>query len=80
MGDIGARVEGESLYWGLLGRSGASWGRLRASWDGLSLPFPSAGLGPNRIFAVLPPLSHHKTHLNFTQLNTPHLNSSQLTF
>ena len=26
------------------------------------------------------PPSHHKTHLNFTQLNTPQLNSSHLTF
>ena len=29
---------------------------------------------------MLTPLSHHKTHLNFTQLNTPQLNSSHLIF
>ena len=43
-------------------------------------PSSSPGLGVNWILAGLHPPWHHKTHLNYTQLNTPQLNSSHLTF
>ena len=43
-------------------------------------PYSSSGLVANRHRNPSHPLSHHKTHLNFTQLNTPQLNSSHLTF
>ena len=54
---------------------------LELSWGLLGLPFPHhRPCTKLRVFFASPPLSHHKTHLNFTQLNTPQLNSSHLTF
>ena len=57
-----------------------SWNLLGRSWRPLVSPSSSSGLVANRHRNASHPLSHHKTHLNFTQLNTPQLNSSHLTF
>ena len=68
----------------VLGSPGAVWEALGVVLGALGAvlvsPSPTAGLGPNWPLAVLTTPFHHKTHLNFTQLNTPQLNSSHLTF
>ena len=59
---------------------GRSWSLLGLSWGGLCLPFPLHR--PRSKSTPLPSISifHSKSHLNFIQLNTTQLNSSQLTF
>ena len=58
----GSLVRGVAV-WGLWGALGGSLGQFGAA---LGLPFLYAGLGVNWGVPVPPPLSRHKTHLNFT--------------
>ena len=51
---------------------------LKLGFDGL--PFPHRRPWTKSTPFCFTPLSHHKTHLNFTELYTPQLNSSHLIF